>query len=809
MAVVGKLVVLKLDGDFEHQGFRVELEIGAEEQRPDVVMAGELPANPELSAYLTQWQQTYQSLGLGSRITPQTVVYDGLIHRCQKCGQLAKELGDRLNAWLDTQSFRSLEQTLRTRLKQDDPVRVLIRSENQTLHHLPWHCWNFMEHYPQAEIALSGRWSALMITEQAKGQVRGQAVRGKQTVRQKAQHSVRQIVRQIVQQTIACKNKIRILAILGNREGIDVDRDRQFLKSLPDADVLFLDEPTRETMNDSLWDQPWDILFFAGHGRTKGQTGLIEINPQESLTIAQLKHGLAQAIAKGLQLAIFNSCDGLGLAYDLKSLHLTQLIVMKEPVPDEVAQKFVRYFLQAFADGNSLYAATRQARQRLQGLESKFPCASWLPIIFCQNPGARPSTWRELLQKHREKPIWQSLVTGLLIGFLSAGLVVGGRSQGWLQPAELWAYDQFMKLQTHSISDPNLLIVGIDEEDINKFKKPLLDPILYQLLTKLEKYQPKVIGLDILRDSPESLNPSHKERDWQKLTRFLKTRNSLIALCGKESNSEVPVSPPPGVPMNRVGYADALANDPSKVIRRYILSYKDTDQTSCSTPFSFAFQMLSRVVPKQTILPGQTMQPLPTERQTIPLGDFQLKLLKYDSGGYRLSQEDAAGHQLLIDYRPTIIARMPSLTDILNGNDADLQPLVRDRIVLIGYVGNLSQDEHQTPSGKRSGVQIHAHVVSQILNAITNKKPLLAPWSKLTEMLWILGWAAIAGCIVWFVPKRLILIALGMIGTVLLGGSFGLFYQSIWVPLIPSSLTLLLTSSVTLVLRTPSQNSRT
>ena len=89
-----------------------------------------------------------------------------------------------------------------------------------------------------------------------------------------------------------------------------------------------------------------------------------------------------------MKLAIFNSCDGLGLARNLADLRIPYTIVMREPIPDIVAQHFLEYFLTVFASGESLYTSVQQARVRLQEeLESQYPCASWIPVIF-QNPAA-------------------------------------------------------------------------------------------------------------------------------------------------------------------------------------------------------------------------------------------------------------------------------------------------------------------------------------------------------------------------------------------------------------------------------------
>ena len=157
-------------------------------------------------------------------------------------------------------------------------------------------------------------------------------------------------------------------------------------------------EPSRRELDNWLWDeQGWDILFFAGHSCSQADitTGQIYINEVDTLTIPQLKNALKKAIRRGLKIAIFNSCDGLGIASELADLHIPQIIVMREPVPDLVAQEFLKYFIQAFSRGESLYLAVREAQERLQFLEDKFPYATWLPVIF-HNPSEPQLTWQDL-----------------------------------------------------------------------------------------------------------------------------------------------------------------------------------------------------------------------------------------------------------------------------------------------------------------------------------------------------------------------------------------------------------------------------
>ena len=155
--------------------------------------------------------------------------------------------------------------------------------------------------------------------------------------------------------------------------------------------MTFLCEPKREEISEQLWERKWDILFFAGHSQTELETGRIYINPEDSLSLEELSYALKKAVDRGgLKIAIFNSCDGLGLASFLERLNLPQIIVMREPVPDRVAQQFLKYFLNDFASGKHFYLAVREARERLQALEGNYPGASWQPIII-QNPGIVPA----------------------------------------------------------------------------------------------------------------------------------------------------------------------------------------------------------------------------------------------------------------------------------------------------------------------------------------------------------------------------------------------------------------------------------
>ena len=364
---MGKLGVLTFaEGDFDNRGFSVTLQLGNEGKPATIQETGSLPPDLELIESYNSWKVTYYSfLGIKVRVLKAKA---GQINNfsIDDVNQKADNLSKHFNQWLKSPQFSHVREELIAHLKDDDEVRLIIQTSNMDLRKLPWHLWDILERYPQAEISVS-------------------APKFKQVTSAKV-----------------ANNHVNILAILGDDDGINVEADRKFLDSIPGAKVKFLVKPNRQELNDQLWEQSWDILFFAGHSRTEGETGILYINKTESLTIPDLRYALKKAIEKGLQLAIFNSCDGLGLAQDLARLNLPQMIVMREPVPDKVAQEFLKYFLGSFSRGQSFYLAVKEARERLQGWEGHFPCASWLPVI-CQNLTEVPIYWQTMCGEKKEQ----------------------------------------------------------------------------------------------------------------------------------------------------------------------------------------------------------------------------------------------------------------------------------------------------------------------------------------------------------------------------------------------------------------------
>ncbi|MCU0534354.1 MAG: ABC transporter substrate-binding protein [Hydrococcus sp. Prado102] len=286
----------------------------------------------------------------------------------QEFYDLCQALKKTINDWLNHVDFSHVVQVINANLSTQDEILVAIETDDELLWRLPWHLWRFFEIYDNAEVVLSNL----------------------QYIRPETQKKSQSYL-------------VRILAILGDSTGIDLSQDRKLWLRLfwHWAYLRFLPQPQRQEIIEQLWQsQGWDILFFAGHSKSIANStiGTLYINenpPNNSLTINQFANALRESVRNGLQLAIFNSCDGIGLARQLLELKVPRVIVMGEDIPNEIAQKFLKYFLQEFSSGKSLPIALRRARKKLEGIEHRFPCASWLPVL-CKNSATSSLTWKKM-----------------------------------------------------------------------------------------------------------------------------------------------------------------------------------------------------------------------------------------------------------------------------------------------------------------------------------------------------------------------------------------------------------------------------
>jgi CHASE2 domain-containing sensor protein/class 3 adenylate cyclase len=389
------------------------------------------------------------------------------------------------------------------------------------------------------------------------------------------------------------------------------------------------------------------------------------------------------------------------------------------------------------------------------------------------------------INKFNNKWLDLSEISAVIIAtILVLSLLLGIYYLGWLQPLELVAYDQMVRLRPALEADPRLVVIGITDEDIQAFNRwPLSDDVIAQLLEKLSKYKPKVIGLDLYRDV-------RLEPGYDKFQKQLQISDNIIVINNLGYSETKGTPAPPNVPDERVGFNDLLL-DPDNIIRRNLMFANTADTTF----YSFSLRIALHYLLAQGIKPNNS----PVNPNFIRWGKAEFVPLSRNSGGYQTI--DDQGYQILLNYRSANnIAKTISLTKFLYGTIPE--DWIKDKIVLIGMVAISTKDLFLTPyspaekkSFKMPGVLVHAQMVSQILDAVLGQRDLFIFWEQWGEFLWICSWGLIGATLAWLSRNPLI-ITLGnpfLVG-VLFGLSFFLFLHNRWVPTTTPGLALLFTS---------------
>lgn len=394
-------------------------------------------------------------------------------------------------------------------------------------------------------------------------------------------------------------------------------------------------------------------------------------------------------------------------------------------------------------------------------------------------------TWKRLLWEWRG--VW---ITAPSV----AGLVILLRCLGLLQSFEWAAFDQYLRLRPPEAQDQRIVIVGINEADLQNIRQPIISDTIYaQLITKLKLQKPRAIGLDIYRDLP--VEPGHQD-----LVRVFNSTPNLIGIekvVGDSRREAIP--PPPALKAKGQVAANDLILDADNKVRRGLLYVQSAKGKEV---FSLGLYMALLYLNQEQIMP-QIVEGTKNWR----LGKTTFLPFEANDGGY--VKADAGGFQLLLNYRgKSRHFSSVSLTDILQ--DRAPANWGRDRIILIGGVGESFPDLHFTPYSNRlsafsermAGVEIHAELASQILSAALEGRPLIKSWSEPLEWLWIGFWAIVGSLLSWrgryyngvnnFSFYRLN--AAIFAAVFLVGSTYGAFLSGWWLPVIPATLGLIISA---------------
>lgn len=367
---MNKLVVLRLNYQSSENRYQAVAEIGNEGESSSIEIQGWLPAlSNHFLKMLEDWRIAFSNLDLKKRLKVKKISVEKVssylhtqssinlgsqsISWEKACEDLASKLNSEMNEWLSSQSFFRIKEKIQQELNFNDNLQIIIRTDDASICRLPWNCWDFLAKNLKSEISFSlASESYSSISSRQSSHLEG----------------------------------LKILAVMGDNEGLDLDKDRLILEhQLSEKFGVFLRQvlqPSSEELKKELENGSWDMLFFSGHSETINGEGVIYLRGGESVYLSKLAFSFRKAISKGLKLAIFNSCDGIGIAKSIQDLQIPQAIVMRELVPDKIAHDFLSAYIegiQSLESDSPLYLAERYARDKIK---HSILCADWLPIIF-------------------------------------------------------------------------------------------------------------------------------------------------------------------------------------------------------------------------------------------------------------------------------------------------------------------------------------------------------------------------------------------------------------------------------------------
>ncbi|MEM8614580.1 MAG: CHASE2 domain-containing protein [Cyanobacteria bacterium P01_H01_bin.105] len=311
------------------------------------------------------------------------------------------------------------------------------------------------------------------------------------------------------------RRKARVLVIIGDETGLDLSGDLQAIDTLnaladihqvgwqPGMNVSDLGELICRKISDP---DGWDMVFFFGHSNeAESVGGEISIAPNTTVTMSELEPYLKQAQQNGLQFALFNSCKGLDIADTLVALGLNQVVVMREPIHNQVAQAFLNQFLRRLVQFDDVHRALQKASQSLRSESTlTYPSAHLVPSLFSHR-GAELFRLQPVGWKARLDPWLPSLRQAVVLGAIAL-LSVNPTVRDWLLSQRLYAQSVYRQITQQLPISENapVFLVQIDDAavaEIDEFTPHQMDwSYIAQLIDVLSSKDSAVIGVDYLFD---------------------------------------------------------------------------------------------------------------------------------------------------------------------------------------------------------------------------------------------------------------------------------------------------------------------
>ena len=324
------------------------------------------------------------------------------------------------------------------------------------------------------------------------------------------------------------------------------------------------------------------------------------------------------------------------------------------------------------------------------------------------------------------------------IGAAVAAAVWIAREAGWLQEAELAAYDQFAfrRALRAELEPPNVALVRIREEEIARYGHPLPDAVLARALERIEAAGARAIGLDLYRAARAAgTDPAGWRERWPapgpiRASSSSRSARSRACPASRRRSSRRP---------DQVGFSD-LPIDPDGVLRRGLLFLWDADgRPSLSLSLQLALRYLAGGR-------NRARRPIPSARSRCASAPLRCRPSSPTTAATSARTRAATSSCSTGGARRAASRR----SRVGGGAGGQRRPPTRcaGRVVIVGTSAPSVKDEFRTAQqrrrGRSTGIEVHAHAVDQLLRLARGAAAPTRVASAGGEAAWILAWSLAA-----------------------------------------------------------------
>jgi CHASE2 domain-containing sensor protein len=329
----------------------------------------------------------------------------------------------------------------------------------------------------------------------------------------------------------------------------------------------------------------------------------------------------------------------------------------------------------------------------------------------------------------------------LLYLSLPFALIIPLRATGLIQPFEWLCLDTFLRLRPIEEPDNRVTIVQINDSDltylqgINELEvDSISDRALANAIEEISVNNPAAIGIDVIRDIPVG-------KGREQLKQIVHSHRNVIEIY--KAYPPDPSSSALGLPPEQSGFVDGL-NDADGRERRAIIA----------EPISYKYSLPYHLT--RLYLASQNIQIVSASKDLVKFSNGKdFPSLIPVAGKY--NRDDINNFQTLINYRHNAIPfQKISLKDILTKSYKS--ELIKNRVILIGYTATSrgdsintnaildpqqtkepDQTEHQAKiSNILYGVESHAHITSQLISYVLDRRVNLMPFNYIYDTTWLI-----------------------------------------------------------------------